>query len=153
MRKAVLVAVTGFVVSTSSLALAAEADSGVKLSGDVTVKYEKDTKDGEANASGDENYDFSFISVTGGTNININASTHDSFLIEGSIFGSGNASSSTGSSIVNISNYGTFNNYKTNVEQLKQEIDKYIIYYNNERIKSNLNKMSPIKYRTHYYQN
>ena len=38
MRKAVLVAVTGFVVSTSSLALAAEADSGVKLSGDVTVK-------------------------------------------------------------------------------------------------------------------
>ncbi|WP_366933136.1 IS3 family transposase [Flavobacterium sp.] len=28
-----------------------------------------------------------------------------------------------------------------------------MIYYNNERIKSNLNKMSPIKYRTHYYQN
>ncbi|WP_367178933.1 IS3 family transposase [Flavobacterium sp.] len=27
------------------------------------------------------------------------------------------------------------------------------MYYNNERIKSNLNKMSPIKYRTHYYQN
>ncbi|WP_396154867.1 IS3 family transposase, partial [Flavobacterium macrobrachii] len=25
--------------------------------------------------------------------------------------------------------------------------------YNNVRIKSNLNKMSPIKYRTHYYQN
>ena len=39
------------------------------------------------------------------------------------------------------------------IEQLKQEIDKYIVYYNNERIKSNLNKMSPIKYRTHYYQN
>jgi transposase InsO family protein len=39
------------------------------------------------------------------------------------------------------------------IEQLKQEINKYIIYYNNERIKSNLNKMSPIKYRTHYYQN
>ena len=39
------------------------------------------------------------------------------------------------------------------VEQLKQEINKYIFYYNNERIKSNLNKMSPIKYRTHYYQN
>ncbi|WP_396184110.1 IS3 family transposase, partial [Flavobacterium sp.] len=31
------------------------------------------------------------------------------------------------------------------IEQLKQEIDKYITYYNNERIKSNLNKMSPIK--------
>ncbi len=39
------------------------------------------------------------------------------------------------------------------IEQLKKEIDKYIIYYNNQRIKSNLNKMSPIKYRAHYYQN
>jgi len=39
------------------------------------------------------------------------------------------------------------------VEQLKQEIIKYIVYYNNQRIKSNLNKMSPIKYRAHYYQN
>jgi transposase InsO family protein len=39
------------------------------------------------------------------------------------------------------------------IEQLKKEIDKYITYYNNERIKSNLNKMSPIKYRAHYYQN
>jgi putative transposase len=36
--------------------------------------------------------------------------------------------------------------------QLKQEIQDYIIYYNSERIKSNLNKMSPMKYRTHYYQ-
>ena len=39
------------------------------------------------------------------------------------------------------------------IEELKTEIKQYIIYYNNERIKSNLNKMSPIKYRTHYYQN
>ncbi len=39
------------------------------------------------------------------------------------------------------------------IDQLKNEIDEYIKYYNNERIKSNLNKMSPIKYRTHYYQN
>jgi putative transposase len=39
------------------------------------------------------------------------------------------------------------------IEQLKTEIHKYIIYYNNERIKSNLKKMSPIKYRAHYYQN
>ena len=42
--------------------------------------------------------------------------------------------------------------YKS-INQLKKEIDDYIIYYNNERIKSNLNKMSPIKYRAHYYQN
>ena len=39
------------------------------------------------------------------------------------------------------------------VDQLKKEINEYINYYNNERIKSNLNKMSPIQYRAHYYQN
>ena len=39
------------------------------------------------------------------------------------------------------------------LEQLKKEIKEYIHYYNNERIKSNLNKMSPIQYRAHYYQN
>ena len=42
--------------------------------------------------------------------------------------------------------------YKS-INELKQEIIEYIKYYNNERIKSNLNKMSPIKYRAHYYQN
>ena len=42
--------------------------------------------------------------------------------------------------------------YKS-IDQLKKEINQYITYYNNDRIKSNLNKMSPIKYRTHYYQN
>jgi len=41
----------------------------------------------------------------------------------------------------------------TSIDQLKKEIDQYIEYYNNDRIKSNLNKMSPIKYRAHYYQN
>lgn len=41
----------------------------------------------------------------------------------------------------------------TSIEQLKKEINEYIYYYNNERIKSNLNKMSPIKYRTHFYSN
>ncbi|WP_374174078.1 IS3 family transposase [Flavobacterium tructae] len=35
------------------------------------------------------------------------------------------------------------------IEQIKKEINRSIIYYNSERIKSNLNKMSPIKYRTH----
>jgi transposase InsO family protein len=41
--------------------------------------------------------------------------------------------------------------YKS-IDQLKQEIQEYINYYNNDRIKSNLNKTSPIKYRAHYYQ-
>ncbi|MCO6176491.1 IS3 family transposase [Flavobacterium sp. NRK F10] len=39
------------------------------------------------------------------------------------------------------------------IEELKREIKLYIKYYNNERIKSNLNKMSPIQYRAHYSQN
>ena len=39
------------------------------------------------------------------------------------------------------------------INELKKEISEYIYYYNNGRIKSNLNKMSPIQYRAHYYQN
>ena len=39
------------------------------------------------------------------------------------------------------------------IQHLKKEINKYITYYNSERIKSNLNKMSPIQYRAHYCQN
>jgi putative transposase len=42
----------------------------------------------------------------------------------------------------------TFNS----IEHLKKEIKEYINYYNNERIKSNLNKMSPVEYRTHHYK-
>jgi len=41
----------------------------------------------------------------------------------------------------------------TSIDQLKMEIKEYINYYNNDRRKSNLNKMSPIQYRVHYYQN
>jgi len=39
------------------------------------------------------------------------------------------------------------------VFQLKKEINDYINYYNNDRIKLNLKGMSPIQYRTHHYQN
>ncbi|TBO36968.1 IS3 family transposase [Pedobacter kyonggii] len=35
------------------------------------------------------------------------------------------------------------------INQLKQDIEEYIYYYNNDRIKLNLNGMSPIKYRAH----
>lgn len=70
---------------------------------------------GEANASGSEIYDFSFISVTTGITINIDATNHSTFDIDGSIFGSGNASSTSGYSNIYIKNYGTESNYKTNV--------------------------------------
>lgn len=39
--------------------------------------------------------------------------------------------------------------YKS-VDQLKLEISAYIKYYNKDRIKLNLNGMSPIQYRAHY---
>ena len=44
------------------------------------------------------------------------------------------------------------NKYES-ISQLKKDIKEYIKYYNNERIKENLSGMSPIEYRTHYYQN
>jgi transposase InsO family protein len=44
------------------------------------------------------------------------------------------------------------NKYES-ISQLKKDIKKYIEYYNNERIKKDLNGMSPIEYRTNYYQN
>lgn len=38
------------------------------------------------------------------------------------------------------------------INHLKIEIEEYIKYYNNDRIKLNLKGMSPIQYRAHYYQ-
>ena len=69
---------------------------------------------GEANASGSITYDFTFISVTDGTQINIDAQSYTKFRIAGSIFGSGNASTTEGNSIININNYGTYRLPKTN---------------------------------------
>ena len=39
------------------------------------------------------------------------------------------------------------------VDELRKDIKEYITYYNNDRIKLNLNGMSPIQYRAHYYRN
>lgn len=66
---------------------------------------------GEANESGSEVYDFSFISVTQGIDILIDGTGYDTnnleFKISGSIFGSGNASSSAGPSNIYIQKLGT----------------------------------------------
>jgi putative transposase len=35
------------------------------------------------------------------------------------------------------------------IEHFRKEIEEYIEYYNNKRIKTNLNNMSPVQYRTH----
>ena len=39
------------------------------------------------------------------------------------------------------------------INQFKQELDEYISYYNNSRIKLRLNGKSPIQYRMEYYPN
>ena len=70
---------------------------------------------GEANAGGSQIFDWNFISVTAGINVLIDGSAHNYFNIGTSIFGSGNASSSAGTSYVTIKNYGTRDNYKKNV--------------------------------------
>ncbi len=77
---------------------------------------------GEANASGSEVYDFDFISVTQGIIININGRGHTVFDIAGSIFGSGNASRTTGYSRVYISNYGNSVNIKNNVSLQRADL-------------------------------
>ena len=70
---------------------------------------------GEANEAGSEIYDFSFISVTQGIDIQIDGKEHKNFGIKGSIFGSGNASSTSGESYINIQNYGTSDNPQSNI--------------------------------------
>ena len=66
---------------------------------------------GESNASGSTTYDYTFISVTEGIEVNIDGGGYDDhnhdFIINGSIFGSGNASSSAGDSYINIKNLGS----------------------------------------------
>lgn len=77
---------------------------------------------GEANAEGDPNYDYSFISVTEGIQITIDGDGYDQFYIKGSIFGSGNASSTEGYSYIDISNYGTFDQYQENISIQRADI-------------------------------
>ncbi len=66
---------------------------------------------GESNDSGSTSFDWTFISVTQGIDININGTGYENnnheFIINGSIFGSGNASSSSGPSSIYIKNLGT----------------------------------------------
>ena len=74
---------------------------------------------GKSNTAGSENYDFTFESVTGDANIDIDATGYDNgthtFNIGRSVFGSGNAAKISGDGIVNIINYGSASNVKENV--------------------------------------
>ena len=74
---------------------------------------------GKSNSAGSEDYDFTFESVTGDANIDIDAQGYDNgtytFNIGGSIFGSGNAASISGNGYIRISNYGTPTAIKENI--------------------------------------
>ena len=70
---------------------------------------------GEANEEGSEVYDFEAISVTQGINILIDGNGHGMLQMTGSIFGSGNASSSAGDSVITIKNYGTYQVPQSNI--------------------------------------
>lgn len=62
---------------------------------------------GEANASGSDTYDYSFISVTKSITVNVDGESFNNLNINGSIFGSGNASSNAGVSTINVKNFGS----------------------------------------------
>lgn len=74
---------------------------------------------GKSNTAGSEDYDFTFESVTGDVNIDINANGYDNgtytFNIGQSIFGSGNAAKISGNGYIRISNYGASDNLKENI--------------------------------------
>lgn len=70
---------------------------------------------GEANAAGSEEYDYTAISVTKGIGILIDGKGHNEFKTEGSIFGSGNASSTSGESNILIKNYGKIDDPHRNI--------------------------------------
>ncbi|MEG1596668.1 MAG: hypothetical protein RR359_00085 [Bacilli bacterium] len=74
---------------------------------------------GEANASGSEIFDYSFICVTVAIHINIDGkpylSNAQKFNLTGSIFGSGNASSSSGTSDIYIGYLGTKSSPSRNI--------------------------------------
>jgi hypothetical protein len=106
---------------------------------------------GEANASGSETYDFSFICVTVAIHINIDgtdyATNSHTFTMTGSIFGSGDASSSSGTSDIKIKALGTKTNVSKNISI--QRSDSVVIdnsYLELKGATDRTNEYSSIKY-------
>ena len=80
---------------------------------------------GEAKSETDDEYDWNYISVTQGLEIVIDGTDYD-ITIDGSVFGSGNASSSAGVSNVIIKNFGTESDVKT-IESIQRATNVKII--------------------------
>lgn len=106
---------------------------------------------GEANAEGSDIYDYTFICVTVAIDIDINGAGYleagNTFTLSGSIFGSGNASSSKGTSNIYIANLGTKENPSRNISI--QRSDEVIIdhsYMEFSGTTDRTNEFSKIKY-------
>ncbi len=99
--------------AVSNIGIEAVGDNTL-TKGDIHI-YGTTFGGGEANEAGEETFDWDAIYVTNGVDVTIDAKGYDNFLIDKSIFGSGNASSSAGTSTVRVKNYGTITNPKYNV--------------------------------------
>ena len=106
---------------------------------------------GEANASGSDVYDWTFISVTDSIDIRIDGSNYSTnnhqFNLNGSIFGSGNASTSTNPGEIYIKNLGTMSDVSKNVSIQRAglvTIDNSVIELSG--IKDSTNDYSDIPY-------
>ena len=99
-------------IGTSAVDISGLKESDINIKGTVFGG-------GESNAAGSPDYDWTAISVTEGINIDINGegyiSNNHIFEIHGSIFGSGNASSSSGDSIINIKKLGSIDHPSENI--------------------------------------
>lgn len=103
-KMAVVYGTTDTNIGTSAVSINNLVESDIHISGTVFGG-------GESNASGSETYDWTFISVTQGIDVTIDGTgyinnNHD-FIMNGSVFGSGNASSSSGTSNITIKNLGS----------------------------------------------
>lgn len=106
---------------------------------------------GEANAEGSEIYDYSFICVTVAIHIHIDGegylSSGKTFMLSGSIFGSGNASSSKGTSDIYIANLGTKDNPSRNISiQRSDQVTIDHSYLEFSGTTDRTNEYSTIKY-------
>ncbi len=106
---------------------------------------------GESNASGSDTFDWNFISVTDSIDIVIDGSGYETnshtFKLTGSIFGSGNASSSKGDSSIYIKKLGSYEDVSRNVSI--QRTDKLTIdnsWIELSGIEDSTNDYSDIKY-------
>ena len=74
---------------------------------------------GEANSSGDANFDFKSYAVMNGTDVKIDGESYldngFAFTLKGSIFGSGNALLTKGDAIVYLANIGSITNISRNI--------------------------------------